>query len=41
MDYLYASLTIEAKSFKSEVNIIWNRYLCGNQDRWNATYICG
>ncbi len=28
MDYLNASLTIEAKSFKAEVNIICNRYLC-------------
>ena len=41
MDYLDASLTIEAKSFKAEVNIIRNRFLRGNPDRWNATYICG
>ena len=41
MDYLDASLTIEAKSFKAEVNIIRNRYLRGNPDKWNATYICG
>ena len=33
MDYLDASLTIEAKSFKAEVNIICNRYLCGNPDK--------
>jgi hypothetical protein len=41
MDYLNASLTVDAKSFKAEVNIICNRYLCGNPDRWNATYIDG
>jgi hypothetical protein len=41
MDYLDASLTIKAKSFKAEVNIIRNRFLRGNPDRWNATYICG
>ncbi len=41
MDYLDASLTIEAKSFKAEVNIIRNRYLRGNPDGWNATYIAG
>jgi hypothetical protein len=41
MDYLDASLTIDAKSFKAEVNIIRNRYLRGNPDRWDATYICG
>ncbi len=41
MDYLDASLTVNAKSFKAEVNIICNRYLCGNLDRWNATYISG
>ena len=41
MDYLDASLTIEAKSFKAEVSIIRNRYLRGNPDRWDATYICG
>ena len=41
MDYLDASLTIKSKSFKAEVNIICNRYLRGNPDRWDATYICG
>jgi hypothetical protein len=41
IDYLDASLTIEAKSFKAEVNIIRNRYLRGNPDNWNATNICG
>ena len=41
MDYLNASLTIEAKSFKAEVNIIRNRYLRRNPDGWNATYIAG
>ena len=41
MDYFDASLTIEAKSFKDEVNIIRNRYLRGNQDRWDASYIWG
>jgi hypothetical protein len=41
MDQLDASLTVNAKSFKAEVNIICNRYLCGNPDRWNAMYISG
>jgi hypothetical protein len=41
MDYLDASLTVNAKSFQAEVNIICNRYLHGNPDRWNATYISG
>ena len=41
MDYLDASLTVKAKSFKGEVNIIRNRYLRGNPDRWNAMYISG
>ncbi len=41
MDYPNASLTVNAKSFKAEVNIICNRYLCGNPDRWNATYVSG
>jgi hypothetical protein len=39
MDYLDATLNIEAKTFKAEVNIIRNRYLCRNPDTWNATYI--
>ena len=33
MDYLDASLTIKAKSFKAEVNILRNKYLRGNPDR--------
>ncbi len=41
MDYLNVSLTVEVKSFKAEVNIICNRYLCGNPDRWNAMYLSG
>ena len=41
MDYLDASLTVEVKSFKAEVNILRNRYLRGNPDRWNASYISG
>ncbi len=41
MDYLDAALTIEAKTFKAEYNIICNRYLHGNPDKWNATYISG
>jgi hypothetical protein len=41
MDYLDASLTVDAKSVKAEVNIICNRYLCGNPDRWNALYMLG
>jgi hypothetical protein len=41
MDYLDASLTVDAKSFKAKVNIICNRYLHRNPDRWNATYISG
>ncbi len=27
MDYLDASLTVDVKSFKAEINILWNRYL--------------
>ncbi len=41
MDYLDAALTIKAKTFKAEVNIICNWYLCRNSDKWNATYISG
>ncbi len=41
MDYLDAFLTVKVKSFKAEVNILCNRYLCGNPDRWNASYIAG
>jgi hypothetical protein len=41
MDYLNASLTVNVKSFKAEVNIIRKRYLCRNPDRWNAMYISG
>ncbi len=41
MDYLDASLTVEVKRFKAELNIHHNRYLCGNPDRWNALYISG
>jgi hypothetical protein len=41
MDYLNASLTIEVKSFKAEVNILCNRYLCDNPNRWTASSIFG
>jgi hypothetical protein len=41
MDYLDASLTVEVKSFKAKVNILCNRFLCRNLDRWNAQYIGG
>jgi hypothetical protein len=41
MDFLDASLTVEVKSFKAEVNILCNRYLCGNPNSWNASYISG
>ncbi len=41
MDYPDASLTVEVKSFKAEVNILCNRYLRGNPDRWTASYIFG
>jgi hypothetical protein len=41
MDYLNGSLTDEVKSFKAEVNIPCNRYLRGNPNRWNASYISG
>jgi hypothetical protein len=41
IDYLDAALTIEAKTFEAEVNIICNQYLCGNPNKWNATYISG
>jgi hypothetical protein len=32
MDYLDASLTVDAKSFNAEINILLNRYLHGNPD---------
>ncbi len=41
MNYLDASLTVDVKSFKAEVNIFCNRYLRGNPNRWNASYISG
>ena len=41
MDYLDASLTVEVKSFKAKVNILCNRYLRGNPDRWTSSYITG
>jgi hypothetical protein len=41
MDYLDASLTVEVKSFKVEVNILCNLYLCGNPDCWTSLYITG
>jgi hypothetical protein len=41
MDYLDAILTVDAKSFKVEVNIIRNKYLCGNPEKWSALYISG
>ncbi len=41
LDYLDASLTVEVKSFKAKVNILRIRYLRGNPDRWNASYISG
>ncbi len=41
MDYLEAILTVDAKSFKAEVNIIQNKYLCGNPEKWSASYISG
>ena len=41
MDYLDSSPTVDAKSFKAKVNIIRNRYLCGNPNKWNAMYISG
>ncbi len=41
MDYLDASLTVEVKSFKAEINILCNWYLHGNPDCWTASYITG
>ena len=41
MDNLNASLTVEVKSFKSEVNILRNWYLCCNPDCWTESYITG
>jgi hypothetical protein len=41
MDYLDASLTAEVKSFKAEINIIQNKYFCGNPNKWTASYISG
>jgi hypothetical protein len=34
-------MTIEVKSFKAEVSIICNKYLRGNPDKLNSTYISG
>jgi hypothetical protein len=36
MDCLNASLTVEVKSFKAKVNILCNKHLRGNPDRWNV-----
>jgi hypothetical protein len=41
MDYLDAAYSVEVKSFEAEVSIIQNRYLCGNPDKWTASYING
>jgi hypothetical protein len=41
MDYLDAILTVDAKSFKAEVNIIQNKYLHRNPEKWTALYISG
>jgi hypothetical protein len=41
MDFLDASLTVDVKSFKAEINILQNRSLHGNPDQWNASYITG
>jgi hypothetical protein len=39
MDYLNAFLTVDAKSFKAKVNIIQNKCLHGNPEKWSASYI--
>jgi hypothetical protein len=41
MDYLDTALTVKVKSFKAEINILRNCYLCGSPDRWTASYISG
>jgi hypothetical protein len=41
MDYLDASLTAKVKSFKAEINIIQNKYLYRNPNKWTASYISG
>ncbi len=41
MDNLNAILTVDAKSFKAEVNIIQNKYLRGNPEKCSALYISG
>jgi hypothetical protein len=41
MDYLNAMCTVDVKSFQMEGSIIWNKYLCGNPKKWNASYISG
>jgi hypothetical protein len=41
MDYLDAILTVDAKSFKAEVSIIQNKYLCWNPEKWSTLYISG
>jgi hypothetical protein len=41
MDYLDAICTVDVKSFQAEVSIIQNKYLHGNPEIWNASYIRG
>jgi hypothetical protein len=41
MDHLDASLTVDIMNLKAESNILQNRYLRGNPDQWNASYITG
>jgi hypothetical protein len=41
MDFFDAIHTVDAKSFKAEVNIIQNKYLCRNPEKWSALYISG
>ncbi len=41
MDYLNASLTAKKKNFKTEISIIWNKYLCSNPGKWTTLYISG
>ncbi len=41
MDYLDASLTADVKSFKAEININQNKYICRNPNKWTASYISG
>jgi hypothetical protein len=41
MDYLDAICTVDVKRFPAEVSIIRNKFLRGNPEKWNTSYIRG